>query len=202
MAGLSLLLLAVVSLASVTVASYSSQYRFTGLVPSDNPKCLFAEDTVKVNYPFTLNDKRDLPLAKFPYAKEKRVYSNRAEHSFPPLELCVVTGPEQECSTKTESECIQDKVEYRIRVNSPIQGYLTVSQSDLVINEDYSRATNFKLIPSNGKVIIQSGSSQKTVLQSLYPAFPIYVHEPTNARKNEDLFTIEPASGDVHVPCH
>ncbi|KAF9373922.1 Cytochrome c oxidase assembly protein cox15 [Podila verticillata] len=183
------------------------------VVPVDDPKCLFAEDTVKVNYPFALHDKRDLSLAMFPYVKEKRVYSNRAEYSFPSLELCVVTGPEQECSTNTESECIQDKGEYRIRVHSPIQGYFNVSQTDLVIDADYSHATIFQLIPSDGQFILDDPNYLVlgNLLRVSYPFAIDNVNHGTpiiaNSNDNDDILTkpdtqIRPMGGRSRDPDH
>ncbi|KAF9375330.1 hypothetical protein CPC16_000784 [Podila verticillata] len=68
----------------------------------------------------------------------------RGNKAFQELVLCIVSG-ELGCNAKTKSNCIYENVEYKFRVNSPIQGYLRIVDNQIDIIEDFDIASSLTL---------------------------------------------------------
>ncbi|KAF9359499.1 hypothetical protein BGX34_008323 [Mortierella sp. NVP85] len=61
------------------------------------------------------------------------------------LSVCVVTG-DGPCDRQPPPYCIRQNVNYRIRVEKPIRGYLMVQEEDLVvITHDIGQASDFQM---------------------------------------------------------
>ena len=60
------------------------------------------------------------------------------------LEVCVVTG-DGPCNPKAPPHCIRQNVNYRIRVERPVEGYLKAQNKLVQIIDDMSGASNFQL---------------------------------------------------------
>ncbi|KAF9316619.1 hypothetical protein BG003_001745 [Podila horticola] len=178
---LSLSLLSAASSLVVTFAApYFCQHRFDSQFRLDSPKYLaVAKVTLKVNYPFTVDDYTSQPLAV--KAFDDKIYIAGLDGAiFTPLELRVVHADE-ECSTKTESpDCVKDGTEdgtkYLIRTSTDShKGYLGVSKGFIQVFSSYADASYSMLIVNGDKVRIRyrnAENSEYTVV-SMSPKIPI-----------------------------
>lgn len=150
------------------------------VVRLDSPKYLaVAKVTLKVNYPFTVDDYTSQPLAV--KAFDDKIYIAGLDGAiFTPLELRVVHADE-ECSTKTESpDCVKDGTEdgtkYLIRTSTDShKGYLGVSKGFIQVFSSYADASYSMLIVNGDKVRIRyrnAENSEYTVV-SMSPKIPI-----------------------------
>ncbi|KAF9380513.1 hypothetical protein CPB97_008289 [Podila verticillata] len=73
-------------------------------------------------------------------------YGNK---NFEQLEFCIVSS-DYGCSTTIESQCIYQNVEYRFRVNGPVQGYLRIEDEQLRIVPDFESASSLNLYKEAG----------------------------------------------------
>ena len=71
------------------------------------------------------------------------------DKNFEQLEFCIVSS-DYECSTKIPSSCIYQNVEYRFRVNGPVQGYLSIEDEQLRIVPDFEDASGLNLYKEEG----------------------------------------------------
>ncbi|KAI9233337.1 MAG: hypothetical protein BYD32DRAFT_490529 [Podila humilis] len=69
--------------------------------------------------------------------------------NFEQLEFCIVSS-DHGCSTTIQSACIYENVEYRFRVNGPVQGYLHIEDEQLRIVSDFKDASNLNLYKEAG----------------------------------------------------
>ncbi|KAF9308706.1 hypothetical protein BG003_010713, partial [Podila horticola] len=72
------------------------------------------------------------------------------DKSLQQLEFCVVTA-DQECSTEIQSSCIAENIQYRFRVNGPLEGYLHIEGPFLRIVEGFDEASSLTLQKTTGK---------------------------------------------------
>ncbi|KAI9234772.1 MAG: hypothetical protein BYD32DRAFT_422750 [Podila humilis] len=63
---------------------------------------------------------------------------------FQQLELCIVSS-DYDCSTTIISNCIYQNVEYKFRVNAPVQGYLQVVGNEVTIVDSFQEASGLNL---------------------------------------------------------
>jgi len=66
------------------------------------------------------------------------------DKDFQQLELCIVSS-EYGCNTTIPSGCIYENVEYKFKVNSPVQGYLRVVDNKVDIVDNFQEASGLNL---------------------------------------------------------
>ncbi|KAG0029390.1 hypothetical protein BGZ82_007977 [Podila clonocystis] len=69
--------------------------------------------------------------------------------NFEELELCIASS-EYGCNAEIRSNCIYQNVDYRFRVNSPVQGYLRVVGNKVDIVKDFKDASSLNLYKEAG----------------------------------------------------
>ncbi|KAG0268718.1 hypothetical protein BGZ95_002339 [Linnemannia exigua] len=96
------------------------------------------------------------------------------------LEFCVVSS-EGECNPPFATHCIYENVEYRVRVNGPIKGYLRVIGGEVIIVPNFLEATglNLQMISDNAALRIgyKDMSGRTQVFSSPRAGNPIVVEE-------------------------
>ncbi|KAG0030227.1 hypothetical protein BGZ81_002935 [Podila clonocystis] len=69
--------------------------------------------------------------------------------NFEELELCIASS-EYGCNAKIRSNCIYQNVDYRFRVNSPVQGYLRVVGNKIDVVKNFKDASSLNLYKEAG----------------------------------------------------
>lgn len=66
-------------------------------------------------------------------------------YGYNPTNLCVVSSEDQECSRDTWLDCVEEWAEYRIRLESPMKGYLKVVDNQVQTTASYEEASLFSM---------------------------------------------------------
>ncbi|KAG0081136.1 hypothetical protein BGZ93_002772, partial [Podila epicladia] len=79
-----------------------------------------------------------------------------SDFKYMPLDLCMISGEDEECSTKTSSSgSVEDGTKCTIRVsNDSHQGYIGVTRHLVRVLKAYDDAAIFKVIKDSDKVRI------------------------------------------------
>jgi len=147
----------------------------------------------KEKEPFRLLNLRREPLAEN-YALFPNVLflGKRKDPAFTPLDFCVVTGSDQDCSTAIESDCIRRDVNYRFLFHaSNYKFYLAELEGEVYFSSIYETASDFSLSSQGGltaRIVSIMEDGQKGVLRGT-PGEHISVGLSTGG--DDELFFIE-----------
>ncbi|KAG0365421.1 hypothetical protein BGX24_004159 [Mortierella sp. AD032] len=101
---------------------------------------------------------------------------------FQDLELCIVSS-EAECNPPFPTHCVYDNVEYRIRVNGPVQGYFRVVGNGVVIVPDFLDASGLNLQQIATVAALRVGykyDGKTHVFSTPRAGYPIVIEEPVS----------------------
>lgn len=110
------------------------------------------------------------------------------------LELCVAST-DHGCQAGMPSNCIYPDVEYRFRVESPVEGYLRVVDNEIIIVDSFDEGSGlnfFKLSPDGGIMISHLVHGEHLVFQT-HSNRKITLNAPSKSI-DAQLFTIVPSS--------
>ncbi|KAF9316937.1 hypothetical protein BG003_001375 [Podila horticola] len=98
--------------------------------------------------------------------------------NFQELELCIVSS-DYGCSAEIKSNCIYKDIDYRFRVNAPVQGYLRVVGNQVEIVKDYKKASVLNLYkePGWGLRIVHWAHGERQVFSARYKGGPILLED-------------------------
>ncbi|KAG0010062.1 hypothetical protein BGZ82_003713 [Podila clonocystis] len=131
---------------SLAFLSVATAFAVASAAPySLDPNECIPETNIKEYHPFLLKSYGlDILLSK-------HINSNLLVSGFPSrskyfqeLEFCIVST-DDECTTDIAANCIYEGVEYRFRVNNPIQGYLSIEDEQVRIVPDFKDASGLNL---------------------------------------------------------
>ncbi|KAG0331389.1 hypothetical protein BG000_010962 [Podila horticola] len=178
--------------ASVASASSCSQDTFEGF-DSDyrggksGNKCL-PSGTVKEYQTFELSSWNLNSIVSKEIDDNIVVGGIRGNKMFQELELCVVST-DGECNPPYPTNCIYENVDYRFRVNSPIQGYLRVVGNEVVIVPDFFQASPLTLQMISATAALRVGykdiHGKTQVFSAPRAAYPIVVEEAVSNKVSQ-----------------
>ncbi|KAG0324183.1 hypothetical protein BG004_003525 [Podila humilis] len=110
-----------------------------------------------------------------------------ADKNYKQLELCVVSS-DYGCSTEIKSNCIYQDIPYRIRVNSPVEGYLRITgQNTVEIVHSFADASRLNLYKEAGwglRIAHLKDDGTRIVFSATKEGYPIVLEEAvTNAAR-------------------
>ncbi|KAG0093044.1 hypothetical protein BGZ93_006147 [Podila epicladia] len=152
MVRLSLSLLFVATFAVASAAPHFGQERLTesfdtSYNPVDN-RCV-PQTSIREYHPFLLKSSKLETYVSKMRVDNIIVGGMLGNKNFQELELCIVSS-EYGCNSEIRSNCIYQHVDYRFRVNSPLQGYLRVVGNEVDIVKDFKDASNMSLYKEAG----------------------------------------------------
>ncbi|KAG0343833.1 hypothetical protein BG004_004968 [Podila humilis] len=111
----------------------------------------------------------------------------KSNKNFQQLELCVVSS-DYGCSTEIKSNCIYQDIPYRIRVNSPVEGYLRITEQNTVeIVHSFAEASRLNLYKEKGwglRIAHLKDDGTRIVFSATKESYPIVLEEAvTNAAR-------------------
>ncbi|KAF9961659.1 hypothetical protein BGZ70_008232, partial [Mortierella alpina] len=129
------------------VETYSAE-EDSCLVPSTPNQCV-PETSIKEYRPFTLLSSKLDTFVSRPFNFPFLVGGVTGSKAFQQLEFCIVST-EHECSKTIDSNCIFENVEYRFRVNGPVEGYLKIDGDLLRVVSSFEEASGLNLYKKAG----------------------------------------------------
>ncbi|KAG0342806.1 hypothetical protein BG000_001136 [Podila horticola] len=112
----------------------------------EQPDCMeFGLDTFQENHPFRLvNSLNDALAENYDLYPNVLFLGKHDDPTFTPLDICVVTGPDQDCSTAVNSGCIRRDVKYRFQFHLPSRKYYwSYLYGEVWFSSVYESATDF-----------------------------------------------------------
>ncbi|KAG0030226.1 hypothetical protein BGZ81_002934 [Podila clonocystis] len=193
MAKSSILFLAVASVFSFVLATpFFDQQRFASFGSLRSSRCIRDLD-VKEYQSFKLkNTFLDTFVSKIDH-DNMLVGDLPGDKSFHALEFCVVST-EDECYSPLRTGCIDENTEYRIRVFSPVKGYLQADDDVVTIQprfEDASALTLYRGRDGGLRISQRSSTGDPLVLASIEPVTAYIWQEPTANDDHEWFELIE-----------
>ncbi|KAI9232281.1 MAG: hypothetical protein BYD32DRAFT_172864 [Podila humilis] len=120
----------------------------------ENPACInFGRKTFREYHPFRLINSHNDSLSEN-YALYPNVVflGKQNDPAFHPLDICAVTGPDQECSSSVRTGCIRHDVKYRLMSHYlGLKFYMAQVYGDIYFSNSYGPATEFKFISHEGE---------------------------------------------------
>ena len=101
--------------------------------------CPFQLKRSNLNSVLSKHIKSDLLVSGFPNGNK----------TFEQLEFCIVSS-DYGCSTTIQSTCVYQNVEYRFRVNGPVQGYLRIENEQVRIVPDFDDVSSLNMYKEAG----------------------------------------------------
>ncbi|KAG0324182.1 hypothetical protein BG004_003524 [Podila humilis] len=157
-----------------------------GKLSHDN-QCV-PEVSVKEYRPFLLKSSNLNTLVSKPVNNDLIVGGPKsADKNYKQLELCVVSS-DYGCSTGIKSNCIYQDIPYRIRVNSPVEGYLRITgQNTVEIVHSFAEASRLNLYKEAGwglRIAHLKDDGSRIVFSATKEGYPIVLEEAvTNAAR-------------------
>ncbi|KAG0250211.1 hypothetical protein BG011_008577, partial [Mortierella polycephala] len=105
--------------------------------------------TIKEYHPFNLKSSKLNSLVSKFIDDYVIVGGVNGDRNLQPLEMCIVSS-DYGCDAHIPSNCIYQNVEYRIRVQEPIQGYLRIVDDRIEIVENFHGASGLNLYKEEG----------------------------------------------------
>ncbi|KAG0343834.1 hypothetical protein BG004_004969, partial [Podila humilis] len=114
------------------------------------------------------------------------------DKNFQQLEFCIVStdGP---CNPPYPTNCIYQNVEYRIKVNGPVQGYLRVAFGSVIVVPNFEDASGLNLYKEEGwglRIAHLLPGGQRLVFETTEKGYPIRLNNPVKDRANQ-WFSLE-----------
>lgn len=137
------------------------------------------ETTIREYHPFLLKSSNLETLVSKQLAGNYLVGGIPGNKNFQELELCIVSS-DYGCNAKIKSNCIYRDIEYRFRVNSPVQGYLRIVNNQVEIVEDFKDASGLTLYREPGwglRVAHWTRYGERMVFAARYKGGPILMEE-------------------------
>lgn len=113
------------------------------------PNECIPETSIKEYHPFQLKSSKLNSLVSKSVDGDLVVAGINGDKHLQQLELCIVST-DFGCDKYIPSNCIYQNVDYRFRVNRPIQGYLRVSESAVHIVGSFQNASPLNLYKEGG----------------------------------------------------
>jgi len=140
------------------------------------------ETTIREYHPFLLKSSNlDTYVSKM-RIDNILVGGIQGNKNFQELELCIVSS-EYGCNAEIKSNCIYQNVEYKFRVNSPVQGYLRIVDNQIDIIEDFEIASNLNLYKEAGwglRISHVRKDGSRVVFSATEQGEPIELEEPAS----------------------
>ncbi|KAI9239348.1 MAG: hypothetical protein BYD32DRAFT_411580 [Podila humilis] len=137
------------------------------------------ETTIREYHPFLLKSSNLGTLISKQLVGNYLVGGIPGNKNFQELELCIVSS-DYDCNAKIKSNCIYRDIEYRFRVNSPVQGYLRIVGNQVEIVKDFKNASGLTLYREAGwglRVAHWTRYGERTVFAARYKGGPILMEE-------------------------
>ncbi|KAG0030228.1 hypothetical protein BGZ81_002936 [Podila clonocystis] len=177
MVRLSFAFLSVAALAVASAAPFFDQYLFESGDRSN--KCI-PEMNIKEYQLFELESYALKSLVSRELTDNLLVGGVNGNKNLQQLQFCVVST-DRECSTTLQTDCLRQNVEYRFRVNGPIQGYLHIDGPVVRIVKDYYQASGLSLYKESGwglRISHQNYDGTLSVFATTQPGAPIRMEAP------------------------
>lgn len=115
------------------------------------------------------------------------VGDNPGDSTFHELEFCIVST-DGECNPGFRTDCIYEYVEYRIKVNGPVEGYLQADDDVVTIQpsfEDASALSLFKGKDGGLRIFQRSFEDEMLALAGLEPIVAYVWEQPEVDEKHQ-----------------
>ncbi|KAF9195671.1 hypothetical protein BGZ50_003841 [Haplosporangium sp. Z 11] len=145
---LSFVAIAAMAATVTTAAPFTLQSMRHFFNPAVHNECI-PETTIKEYHPFNLKSWKLNSLVSKEINDNVIVGGVNGDQNLQQLEMCIVSS-DYGCNANIPSNCIYENVEYRIRVQEPVQGYLRIAGELIEIVEDFHDASGLNLYKEAG----------------------------------------------------